>query len=191
MKKLMTLVLAVCMLLAATTAFAAEDNFTPSVTAKPLPGILEAWIEEIETGKIIKALEINKDIIFTAVSEALEAGEEDAIAKKLVEAYNAILGTASLADLGLEGAENMIVRDLFQISLVDVVIEEGQVLKVKFEMATPDAFAISGIAGWGLGLADKILETVDKEVIIEFPEATSTALLVEVTADGVAVSPAT
>ena len=191
MKKLMTLVLAVCMLLAATTAFAAEDNFTPSVTAKPLPGILKAWIEEIETGKIIKALEINKDIIFTAVSEALEAGEEDAIAKELVEAYNAILGTASLADLGLEGAENMIVRDLFQITLVDVVIEEGQVLKVKFEMDTPDAFAINGIAGWGLGLADKILETVDKEVIIEFPEATSTALLVEVTADGVAVSPAT
>ena len=189
MKKLMTLVLAVCMLLAATTAFAAE--FTPSVEAKAAPGVLLAWIEDIANpGVAVKELMLNKDIFFTAVSEAEEA--EESIKTKLMDSYKAILNAASLADLGLEGAENMIVRDLFQITLAEeIVIEAGQVLKVKFQTIAPQAVAVNGAEAWTLGLSDKIVVEEDEKVTIEFPEAGSVAFLVEYAANGVATSPAT
>lgn len=187
MKKLMTLVLAICMLLAATTAFAAD--FTPSVTAKAAPGVLIAWIEEIETGAIVKELELNKEIVFTAHAER-EAAEDAAVADRLDAAYEAILGAASLADLGLAGAENMIVRDLFDIALYDVVVEEGQVLKVKFETNAPHAVAVNG-AEWILGLAEKIVDNGNDTITVEFPNAGVVAFLVEAPAQSAVTSPAT
>lgn len=187
MKKLMTLVLAICMLLAATTAFAAD--FTPSVTAKAAPGVLIAWIEEIETGKIVKELKIDEEIVFTAVSEREDAEDAD-ITARLKASYEAILNAASLAELGLAGAENMIVRDLFDIALYDVAVEEGQVLKVKFQTNAPHAVAVNA-AEWTLGLADTIVDNGDDTITVTFPNAGTVAFLVDLLGQNAVTSPAT
>ncbi len=189
MKKLMTLVLAICMLFAAATAFAAEDNFTPSVTAKSAPGVLIAWIEDIETKEIVKELMLDKEIVFTAVADRDNA-EDEAITARLNASYEAILNAASLAELGLAGAENMIVRDLFDIALYDVAVEEGQVLKVKFQTNAPHAVAVNA-AEWTLGLADTIVDNGDDTITITFPNAGTVAFLVDLLGQNAVTSPAT
>lgn len=189
MKKLMTLVLAICMLFAAATAFAAEDNFTPSVTAKSAPGVLIAWIEDIETKEIVKELMLDKEIVFTAVAD-LDNAEDEAITARLNASYEAILNAASLAELGLAGAENMIVRDLFDIALYDVAVEEGQVLKVKFQTNAPHAVAVNA-AEWTLGLADTIVDNGDDTITVTFPNAGTVAFLVDLLGQNAVTSPAT
>jgi len=189
MKKLMTLVLAICMLFAAATAFAAEDNFTPSVTAKSAPGVLIAWIEDIETKEIVKELMLDKEIVFTALADRDNA-EDEAITARLNASYEAILNAASLAELGLAGAENMIVRDLFDIALYDVAVEEGQVLKVKFQTNAPHAVAVNA-AEWTLGLADTIVDNGDDTITITFPNAGTVAFLVDLLGQKAVTSPAT
>lgn len=189
MKKLMTLVLAICMLFAAATAFAAEDNFTPSVTAKSAPGVLIAWIEDVETKEIVKELMLDKEIVFTAVAD-LDNAEDEAITARLNASYEAILNAASLAELGLAGAENMIVRDLFDIALYDVAVEEGQVLKVKFQTNAPHAVAVNA-AEWTLGLADTIVDNGDDTITVTFPNAGTVAFLVDLLGQNAVTSPAT
>ena len=189
MKKLMTLVLAVCMLLAATTAFAAETNFTPSVSAKSAPGVLKAWIED-EAGNFIKGLILDEEIVFTAVSD-LETVEDEAIAENLKASYEQILNAESLTELGLEGVENMIVRDLFEVTLYGVTIEEGYVLKVLYETELPHAVAVKGEEGWTLCLDDHIEESEDGTVTVTKLMVGTVAFLVEVAAQTAVTSPAT
>ena len=190
MKKLMTLVLAVCMLLAATTAFAAEANFTPSVTAKSAPGVVKAWIED-ENGNFVKGLVGDVEILFTAVADIAKV-EDAAIAEKLTASYEAILNAESLADLGLVGAENMIVRDLFEVTFVGAALEAGQVLKVIFETDAPHAVAVNGAEGWTLcQVADHIVENEDGTTTVTFHAVGTVAFLVDTVAQNAVTSPAT
>ena len=151
MKKAISLILSLVMVLSfSVVAFAAEDDFRPSVDSKDHPVIVPQDFNGIsfdalilgENNEVIEGVHIvterrpDGEIIVTAYSEKDVA--DDRVDVVYFEAsYQELLDTRSLAELNELIPLGMIVRDFFDITLVGTykdIFKEGKKLQIRFDI---------------------------------------------------------
>ena len=167
MKKLLNLILiAVLIFSLAAPVFASEVGFVPSIADKGAPVIVTTVDEEANEEIIGHVVDANKEIvstqyagnwIFTPVSEAYDTKAiPTETANILIEAYNELSNentslTALCPELeeivSISGtevkADELVVRDMFDVSLVDGKIEEllnqdeNHTITLTFELDVP------------------------------------------------------
>ena len=163
-----------------------HSSFTPSVAAKPAPTVIAAEIVDAE-GAVVKTVIPGVQLVVTPVS-AMYYTKDIVVFDSLSRSYNEILAAKSLADLGLDG--DMIVRDLFEVTLYGETLEAGYTLKATFEADVPAAVAVNGENGWAYVDAENIVDNGNGTVTVALSELGTVAFLVE-TAQNVVTSPAT
>ncbi len=151
MKKAISLILSLVMVLGfSVAAFAAEDDFRPSVDSKDHPVIVPQDFNGIsfdalilgENDEVIEGIHIvterrpDGEIIVTAYSEKDVA--DDRVDVVYFEAsYQEILDARSLAELNELIPLGMIVRDFFDVTLVGTykdIFKEGKKLQIRFDI---------------------------------------------------------
>lgn len=151
MKKAISLILSIVMVLSlGVVAFAAEDDFRPSVDSKDHPVIVPQDFNGIsfdalilgDNNEVIEGIHIvtekrpDGEIIVTAYSEKDVA--DDRVDVVYFEAsYKEILSARSLKELNELIPLGMIVRDFFDITLVGTykdIFKEGKKLQIRFDI---------------------------------------------------------
>lgn len=151
MKKAISLILSIVMVLSlGVVAFAAEDDFRPSVDSKDHPVIVPQDFNGIsfdalilgDNNEVIEGIHIvtekrpDGEIIVTAYSEKDVA--DDRVDVVYFEAsYKDILSARSLKELNELIPLGMIVRDFFDITLVGTykdIFKEGKKLQIRFDI---------------------------------------------------------
>lgn len=151
MKKAISLILSLVMVLGfSVAAFAAEDDFRPSVDSKDHPVIVPQDFNGIsfdalildENNEVVEGIHIvterrpDGEIIVTAYSEKDVA--DDRVDVVYFEAsYQEILDARSLAELNELIPLGMIVRDFFDVTLVGTykdIFKEGKKLQIRFDI---------------------------------------------------------
>lgn len=151
MKKAISLILSLIMVFGlSVSAFAAEDDFRPSVDSKDHPVIVPQDFNGIsfdalildENNEVIEGIHIvterrpDGDIIITAYSE-IEVADERVNVVYMQTSYKEILSARSLKELNELIPLGMIVRDFFDITLVGTykdIFKEGKKLQIKFDI---------------------------------------------------------
>ena len=152
MKKAISIILSLVMVLSlGVVAFAAEDDFRPSVDSKDHPVVVpqdyngvsfDALILD-ENNEVIEGIHIvtektpDGEIIVTAYSEK-EIADERVNVVYFQTSYEEILDARSLKELNELIPVGMIVRDFFDITLVGAfkdIFNEGKKLQIKFDIA--------------------------------------------------------
>ena len=163
MKKVLSIVLA--MLICASlvfTAFAAEDTFTPSVTAKPAPDVVT---KDETTGTPVVEVLNDKDelvatfepihVVVTPVSEAGEEHVDEEVSKILTEIYEELSAPETklseampaLAEIVTDfDVNDLVIKDLFHIAISEELakaLEGGNVLELTLDAKiAPNQFVV-------------------------------------------------
>lgn len=166
-----------------------NDNFTPSVSAKASPEVRSAAIVDSK-GNVVKAAEIGVNMSVTPVS-AIQSVEDTTLYADLTEAFYQVVSVQSLEEIGLEGVAGMVVRDLFEIALIDDALHGIFELSVTFEAEAPDAVAVMGEDGWKLLDAENVIDNGDGTVTVVLSELGAVAFLVNAAGQNAVTSPAT
>ena len=167
-----------------------HSHFTSSVAAKPAPSISGVVIDDGE-GNSIKAPVVGIELVVTPVSARLYV-EDINIYDSLSNAFKGILAAKSLAELGIDGAENLVVRDLFEVTLYGDSLHAGSFnLKVTFETEAPAAVAVKGAEGWKLVANENIVDNGNGTVTVTLNELGTVAFLTETVAQSAVTSPET
>ncbi len=151
MKKAISLILSLVMVFGlSVSAFAAEDDFRPSVDSKDHPVIVPQDFNGIsfdalildENNEVIEGIHIvterrpDGEIIITAYSE-IEVADERVNVVYMQTSYKEILSARSLKELNDLIPLGMIVRDFFDITLVGAykdIFKDGKKLQIKFDI---------------------------------------------------------
>lgn len=209
MKKTVSVILAIMMVFALSlTAFAARDNFTPSVEAKGAPVIVpqefngklyDAFV--LENDEIIKGLHVVDkenpfgEIIVTAYSD-IETADPRVNVVYFEQSYQEVLSAEQIKELNEAIPEGMVVRDFFDVTLVGTyenIFDEGKSLMVTFDTGIEAGANIkvltrcSDETGWQF--VNKVTNNGDGTVTIIFDELCPVIFLVD--KDGVVTSPQT
>lgn len=151
MKKAISLVLAIFMMFGiCVSAFAADDDFRPSVDSKDHPVVVPQLFGGIsfdalildENNEVIEGIHIvteeteDGQIIITAYSE-IETADGRVEVVYFQTSYEEILDARSLQELNELIPVGMIVRDFFDITLVGAykdIFKDGKKLQIKFDL---------------------------------------------------------
>lgn len=151
MKKALSLILSIIMVFSiSAVAFAAEDDFRPSVDSKDHPVIVPQDFNGVsfdalilgENNEVIEGIHIvtekkpDGQIIVTAYSE-IEVADERVNVVYMQASFEEILSARSLKELNELIPLGMIVRDFFDITLVGAfkdIFKEGKKLQIKFDI---------------------------------------------------------
>lgn len=151
MKKALSLILSIIMVFSiSAVAFAAEDDFRPSVDSKDHPVIVPQDFNGVsfdalildENNEVVEGIHIvtekksDGQIIVTAYSE-IEVADERVNVVYMQASYEEILSARSLKELNDLIPLGMIVRDFFDITLVGAfkdIFKEGKKLQIKFDI---------------------------------------------------------
>lgn len=152
MKKVISLALAIFMMFGiCVSAFAADDDFRPSVDSKDHPVIVPQDFNGIsfdalilgENNEVIEGIHLvtteNEDgeIIVTAYSE-IGVADERVNVVYFQASYEEILDARSLKELNELIPVGMIVRDFFDVTLVGTyqdIFKEGKKLQIRFDIS--------------------------------------------------------
>lgn len=167
-----------------------NDNFMPSVSAKPAPVMVSCAIVDAN-GTVVKDTEKGIRVEITPAASRHYTKDIN-IYENLNTSYEEILEAESLADLGLIGVEGMTVRDLFEVTLYGDSLHYGLFnLEVTFEADAPEAVAIKGDDGWKLVGTANIVDNGNGTVTLTLSETGTVAFLVTVAGQNAVNSPAT
>lgn len=152
MKKALSVILSLVMVLSiGVTAFAAEDDFRPSVDSKDHPVIVPQLFNSIsfdalildENNEVVEGIHLvtgenpDGEIIVTAYSE-IEVADKRVNVVYMEASYKEILDARSLQELHEKIPVGMIVRDFFDVTLVGTykdIFKEGKKLQIRFDIS--------------------------------------------------------
>lgn len=168
-----------------------NSKFTPSVAAKPAPSVTRVVLSDGE-GNIISAdMELGTSVVVTPVANRAYIKDIN-VYDNLKTSFEGILNAKSFADLGLAGVENMVVRDLFNVTVYGVSLQDGAfVLMVTFETEAPAAIAVNGSNGWKLLPAENIIDNGNGTVTVALTDIGTLAFFADALAQNAVTSPAT
>lgn len=161
MKRIVTAIIAIVMVLSLScAAFAAENEFVPSISEKGAPAIVSAVL--VKDGEVIATLE-QACLLITSVAEAPTSELLPEEAKNLLlNVYNELV--AGTMTLPTDKNEELVIRDLVDLSVIceehaAMLAEEGVSLQVTFTLGAAASDVIKVMSykneAWG------VVETVN------------------------------
>lgn len=210
MKKALSIVLSIIMVLSlSVVAFAADNDFRPSVPSKDHPVIVpqdhggmsfDALILD-ENNEVIEGIHIvtfkrpDGKVIITAYAEK-EIADKRVDVVYFETTYQEILGARSLQELNELIPLGMVIRDYFDITLVGTykdIFKEGKKLQIKFDLGVELKEKIMALtrcsdeSGWEF--VESVTVNPDGTVTVVFAKLCPVIFLTEDT--GAVQSPAT
>ena len=166
-----------------------SDNFTPSVSAKPAPVMVSCAIVDSK-GNVV---DDEKGVMVEITPVASRHYTKDInVYDKLTASFEEIMNAKSLSDLGLNGVDGMVVRDLFEVTMYGDALHGGIFnLEVTVEADAPDAVALKGDNGWKLIDSANIVDNGNGTITLKLDEVGTVAFLTAVAAQNAVNSPAT